>query len=74
MRTAHSTSAPYAPPKIDSGRRAQIFGRERPSLTTWPTELDLETEVLRILDPPLNLAKVPVTALRRRLTELRRQH
>jgi hypothetical protein len=34
----------------------------------------LETLVLRDLDPPLNLDKVPKTALRQRLTELRRQY
>lgn len=32
----------------------------------------LETEVLRLLDPPLNLQGMPVTPVRRRLTELRR--
>ena len=32
----------------------------------------LETEVLRLLDPPLNLQGMPPTPLRRRLTELRR--
>lgn len=34
----------------------------------------LETEVLSQLDPPLNLAKMPRTPLRARLTELRRPH
>ncbi len=33
----------------------------------------LETQVLRLLDPPLNLQGMPPTPLRRRLTELRRQ-
>ncbi len=32
----------------------------------------LETEVLRLLDPPLNLQGMPSTPVRRRLTELRR--
>jgi hypothetical protein len=32
----------------------------------------LETEVLRLLDPPLNLQGMPATPVRRRLTELRR--
>lgn len=34
----------------------------------------LETNVLSRLDPPLNLAKMPRTPLRARLTELRRPH
>ena len=34
----------------------------------------LETEVLAALDPPLNLSKMPRTAVRSRLTELRREH
>ncbi len=34
----------------------------------------VEGEVLRRLDPPLNLSKVAKNALRTRLTELRRQH
>jgi hypothetical protein len=38
------------------------------------TLADLESDVLTRLDPPLNLAKVPPTALRRRLRELRRAH
>ena len=33
----------------------------------------LETQVLRLLDPPLNLQGMPPTPLRRRLTELRGQ-
>ncbi|MGE4426993.1 MAG: DUF6884 domain-containing protein [Solirubrobacteraceae bacterium] len=33
---------------------------------------ELEREILVALDPPLNLAKVPATSLRRRLTELRK--
>lgn len=32
---------------------------------------DLETAVLEALDPPLNLAKMPKTAVRRRLSQLR---
>jgi hypothetical protein len=35
---------------------------------------ELETEVLQRLDPPLNLDKVEKNVLRRRLSELRRQH
>jgi hypothetical protein len=35
---------------------------------------ELETVVLGDLDPPLNLAKVPKTQLRRRLSELRKQY
>lgn len=35
---------------------------------------ELETEVLQRLDPPLNLNKVEKNLLRRRLSELRRQH
>lgn len=35
---------------------------------------ELETDVLRALDPPLNLDKVPKNPLRARLSELRRQH
>ncbi len=34
----------------------------------------LESAVLQELDPPLNLSKVGKTDVRRRLTELRRQH
>jgi hypothetical protein len=34
----------------------------------------LETGVLAVLDPPLNLAKMPKSALRARLTELRKVH
>ena len=32
----------------------------------------LESDVLGLLDPPLNLQGMPATAVRRRLTELRR--
>lgn len=35
---------------------------------------DLETDILRELDPPLNLAKVPRTPLRQRLSALRKQY
>lgn len=35
---------------------------------------DLETQVLRELDPPLNLMKLPRTPLRQRLSELRSQY
>ena len=33
----------------------------------------LESDVLRLLDPPLNLQGMPATPVRRRLTELRRR-
>jgi hypothetical protein len=53
--------------------------REHLRLVTVPVDdadsLDaLETDVLTALDPPLNLNKMPKTAVRARLTELRRQH
>ena len=32
----------------------------------------LESDVLRLLDPPLNLQGMPASSVRRRLTELRR--
>ncbi|GGK83552.1 hypothetical protein GCM10011509_35010 [Ornithinimicrobium pekingense] len=35
---------------------------------------DLESDILRELDPPLNLAKVPGTPLRQRLSALRKQY
>jgi len=35
---------------------------------------NLETAILAVLDPPLNLAKMQRTPVRKRLTELRRQH
>ncbi len=35
---------------------------------------ELERDVLRALDPPLNLDKVPKNRVRTRLSELRRQH
>jgi hypothetical protein len=35
---------------------------------------DVETAVLSVLDPPLNLSKMPPTDTRARLTELRRQY
>ncbi len=34
----------------------------------------LESAILRQLDPPLNLSKMPSTPLRRRLTDLRRMY
>lgn len=62
---------------------------DEPALTTWmhkhlsvvaipfedaDTLGELETDVLRTLDPPLNLDKVAKNALRSRLSELRRQY
>ncbi|WP_220388116.1 DUF6884 domain-containing protein [Ornithinimicrobium cerasi] len=43
-------------------------------VTNADTLDDLETDILSELDPPLNLAKVPRTPLRQRLSALRKQY
>lgn len=65
-------------PEIDEARLTEWM-HQHLRVVTIPVEDgdtlgQLETDVLRTLDPPLNLAKVPATPLRKRLTELRRQH
>ena len=63
--------------KSESNRRLSGWIREHLSVSIAPipdmTVLDeIETTVLRVLDPPLNLNKVPETEVRRRISGLRR--
>jgi hypothetical protein len=62
--------------KSESNRRLSGWIREHLSVTIAPipdmTVLDeIETTVLRVLNPPLNLNKVPETEVRRRISALR---
>lgn len=63
---------------IDEARLTEWMHRHLRIVTVPVEDADilgqLESDVLLTLDPPLNLAKVPTTPLRVRLTELRRQH